>query len=281
MASSPAPTHGRTTDGTTIDHPGGRPGDRTAADGMTIDVLARRAGMTTRNIRAYQTRGLLPPPRLVGRVAHYDSGHLARLKYINQLLARGFSLAVIRDLLSANEEGRSVRDMLGFEEALMAPWSDEVPEGYTLDRLRRLFPEIVGDESLLERSVALGLLARRGDEYVAPSPRLIEVGAMLVASGVPLSAALDEYEVLREDLSRIALRFVTMFERHVWEPFVQAGFPPERLNEVTETLQRLRPAAAESVHAVLAQAMEEEVEASTARQVARFAAEAGAGLAAG
>lgn len=281
MAPSPAPAHGRTTDGKTIDPPTGRPGSGTATDGMTIDVLARRAGMTTRNIRAYQTRGLLPPPRLVGRVAHYDSGHLARLKYINQLLARGFSLAVIRDLLSANEEGRSVRDMLGFEEALMAPWSDEVPEVYALGRLRRLFPEIVDDESLLERSVALGLLTRRGDEYLAPSPRLIEVGAMLVASGVPLSAALDEYEVLRQDLSRIALRFVTMFERHVWEPFVQEGFPPERLNEVTETLQKLRPAAAESVNAVLAQAMEEEVEASTARQVARFAAEAGAGLAAG
>ncbi|MGH2690405.1 MAG: MerR family transcriptional regulator [Actinomycetota bacterium] len=268
MAPSPAPAHVSSSDGTTT-------------NGMTIDVLARRAGMTTRNIRAYQTRGLLPPPRLVGRVAHYDSGHLARLKYINQLLRRGFPLAVIRDLLAANEEGRSVRDMLGFEEALMAPWSDETPEGYTLERLQRLFPEIVGEPSLLERAIALGLLAPRGGEYVAPSPRLIEVGAMLVASGVPLSAALDEYEMLREDLSRIALRFVTMFERHVWEPFVQEGFPPERLGEVTETLQKLRPAAAESVHAVLAQAMEEEVEASTARQVARFAAESGAGVAAG
>lgn len=250
-------------------------------DGMTIDVLARRAGMTTRNIRAYQTRGLLPAPRLVGRVAHYDSGHLARLKYINQLLERGFSLAVIRDLLTANEEGRSVRDLLGFEEALTAPWSDEVPEAYTIDRLQRLFPEIVHNGALLERAVALGLLVWRGDEYMAPSPKLIEVGAMLVASGVPLSAALDEYENLRDDLARIALRFVSMFENHVWEPFVQQGFPPERLNEVTETLQKLRPAAADSVHAVLAQAMEQEVEASTARQVARFAAEAGAGLAAG
>ena len=238
---------------------------------MTIDVLARRAGMTTRNIRAYQTRGILPPPRLVGRVAHYDSGHLARLKYVNQLLGRGFSLTVIRDLLSAKEEGRSVRDLLGFEEALTAPWSDEVPERYSVDRLRELFPEIVGDPTLLERSVALGLLVRKGKEYEAPSPKLVGVGAELVAAGVPLPAALDEYERLREDLHRIALRFVTMFEDHVWEPFVQDGLPPEQLNKVTETLQRLRPAATASVRAVLAQAMEHEVEASTARQVARFA----------
>jgi DNA-binding transcriptional MerR regulator len=239
---------------------------------MTIDALARRAGMTTRNIRAYQTRGILPSPRLVGRVAYYDSGHLARLRYVNQLLRRGFSLSVIHDLLSANEEGRSVRDLLGFEEALTAPWSDEVPEHYSLPRLTELFPEIADDPLLLERSVSLGLLERKGDGFEAPSPTLIEVGAELVASGVPLSAALDEYGKLREDLGRIALRFVTMFEDHVWEPFVQQGFPPERLNEVTETLQRLRPAASASVRAVLAQAMECEVEASLARQVGRFAA---------
>ncbi|HEY8202784.1 MAG TPA: MerR family transcriptional regulator [Actinomycetota bacterium] len=250
---------------------------------MTIDVLARRAGMTTRNIRAYQTRGILPSPRLVGRVAYYDSGHLARLKYVSQLLRRGFSLSVIHDLLSAQEEGRSVRDLLGFEKALTAPWSDEVPEHYPMSRLTELFPEIAHDDRLLERSVSLGLLVRKDDGYEAPSPTLIEVGAKLVASGMPLPVALDEYENLRTDLGRIARRFVTMFEDHVWEPFVQQGCPPERLNEVTETLQRLRPAASASVQAVLAQAMECEVEASTARQVARFttAANPGTGKAAG
>ena len=29
---------------------------------MTIDELARESGMTARNIRAHQSRGLLPPP---------------------------------------------------------------------------------------------------------------------------------------------------------------------------------------------------------------------------
>ncbi|MFB9386717.1 MerR family transcriptional regulator [Pseudonocardia petroleophila] len=33
-----------------------------------IDELAHTAGTTVRNIRAYQDRGLLPPPRRVGRV---------------------------------------------------------------------------------------------------------------------------------------------------------------------------------------------------------------------
>ena len=31
---------------------------------LTIDELAARVGMTARNIRAHQSRGLLPPPHL-------------------------------------------------------------------------------------------------------------------------------------------------------------------------------------------------------------------------
>jgi len=49
------------------------PADKKAAaetDGkMTIGELARRTGMTIRNIRAHQTRGLLPPPEVQGRTA--------------------------------------------------------------------------------------------------------------------------------------------------------------------------------------------------------------------
>ena len=33
-------------------------------DLLTIDELAQRTGLTTRNIRAYQSRGLLPPPEV-------------------------------------------------------------------------------------------------------------------------------------------------------------------------------------------------------------------------
>ena len=69
---------------------------------------------------------------------------------------------------------------------------------------------------------------------------------------------------LRADMARVAGRFVALFERHVWEPFAEAGMPAERLPEVTESLRRLRPLAAIAVKAVLAQAMEEAVAASTA-----------------
>jgi DNA-binding transcriptional MerR regulator len=238
---------------------------------MTIDELARESGATSRNIRAYQTRGLLPSPRMEGRVGYYDEGHLARLKYIANLQERGFSLAAIQCLLDAWEKGRGLNDVLGFEEALTAPWSDESPEPVTLEWLLEHFPEGIEDPTLVQRSIGLGLLVAYDDGRLeAPSPVLLRVGAELVGAGVPLAAVLDEYERLVADADRIAARFVELFESNVWEPFVAAGMPPERLGEVTEALQRARPTASMAMDAALAHAMERAVAASAARQVARF-----------
>jgi DNA-binding transcriptional MerR regulator len=237
---------------------------------MTIDELARQAGTTTRNVRAHQTRGLLPPPVMVGRVGHYSGDHLVRLAYIDRLQERGFSLAAIRDLLQGWDEGRSLTEVLGFEEALTAPWSDEAPERFTRQQLLDMFPETVDDPALLERAVAAGLLVAEGDGYVAPSPHLVRVGADLVSWGVPLAAAIEENVRLAADMGPISRRMVKLFEDHVWEPFVQAGFPADRLSEVTAALQRVRPVTATAVLSVLARAMEEAVAASTARQAARF-----------
>ncbi len=239
---------------------------------MTIDELARQAGTTTRNVRAHQTRGLLPPPRMVGRVGHYGSDHLVRLAYIDRLQQRGFSLAAIRDLLTGWDEGRSLTEVLGFEEALTAPWSDEVPERFSRQQLVEMFPEVAADPGLLERAVAAGIVVPDGDGdgFVAPSPRLVRVGADLASWGVPLTAAIDESVQLAADMARIAQRMVKMFELHVWEPFVAAGFPADRLPAVTAALQKVRPVTATAVLSVLARAMEQAVATSTAEQTARF-----------
>jgi DNA-binding transcriptional MerR regulator len=205
-----------------------------------------------------------------GRVGYYDEGHLARLRYIASLQERGFSLAAIQCLLDAWEEGRGLNDVLGFEEALTAPWSDETPERIPLEQLMEQFPEGLEHPELLLRSIELGLLVEVDGELEAPSPRLYRVGVELVAAGVPLTAVLDEYERLVVDADRIAGRFVALFESNVWEPFVAAGMPHERLAAVTESLQRSRPMASMAMDAALAHAMERAVAASAARQMARF-----------
>lgn len=237
---------------------------------MTIDELAREAGVTTRTIRAYQTDGLLPHPRLSGRVGLYDDGHLARLRYISHLQGQGFSLAAIRTLLDAWEDGRSLSDVLGFEEALTAPWTDEAPGTIDAGELRRMFPEVTDDPTLVCRAVDAGLLEPHGEGWRVPSPTLLRVGADLVASGIPLGAVLHEHRLLTHDMAGVAERFVALFEDHVWEPFAAQCLPPERLPEVTAALLRARPTAMRAVEAVLGRAMEQAVAASTARQLDRI-----------
>ena len=231
---------------------------------MTIDELARTAGTTTRNIRAYQTRGLLPPPTLVGRVGHYDGGHLARLRLIARLQDQGFSLAAIARLLSAWNTRQSLSELLGFEEALTEPWSTERSERVAAGQFEATYRQLGDDPTLVDRAVSLGLLVRDGADFLVPNPELLRIGTELVALGIPVEQTLDEFEALKGQAGAIAERFVGLFERFVWDPFVAAGMPAERLAEVTDTLRRLRPLAARGVAATLSMAMDEAVASATA-----------------
>lgn len=69
------------------------------AEDMTVHELADAVGMTPRNIRAHQSRGLLEPPEIRGRIAYYSGQHAARLHLIGSLQREGFTLAAIKRLL--------------------------------------------------------------------------------------------------------------------------------------------------------------------------------------
>jgi DNA-binding transcriptional MerR regulator len=227
---------------------------------MTIDELARQGGTTTRNVRAYQTRGVLDPPEVIGRVGYYTEEHLTRLKLISRLQQRGFGLQAINDLLSAWDSGASLSDVLGFSDALMAPWSDEVPETISREQLEEMFPEIVSDPNLLKQAIDLELLTEEKDGYRIESPRLMKVGAELVSVGIPLAVVLGQAALLKSDTEDIAWRLVAMFSVYVWEPFVSGHTPGRTLTDITEILQRTRPLAAEAVAVFLAQAMQKATE---------------------
>jgi DNA-binding transcriptional MerR regulator len=83
-----------------------------------IDELASLSGVSARNIRAYRERGLLDPPRRVGRSALYDDVHLSQLTTINDLLRRGFSSAHIADFFTSIRTGHDLADLLGLQAAI-------------------------------------------------------------------------------------------------------------------------------------------------------------------
>jgi DNA-binding transcriptional MerR regulator len=222
----------------------------------TIDELARLAGTTTRNIRAHQSRGLLPAPRLAGRVGYYSQEHLDRLQHIAKLQERGFSLASIQDLLEAQQRGMGLTEVLGLEVELSRPWVEEKPGFVSADELASDFPETVEHPALVEEAVRLGVIEPDEGGYRIPSPRLYKVGVELVEAGYPLEIVLEQGEALKADMDAIAVRFLDYFTRYVWEPAFKGEVGPAQIARLTETIQRLRPIGSESVEIFLAQAMD-------------------------
>src|SRR5258708_1100951 len=94
------------------------PASATPRNEYTVDELARVTDSTVRNVRAYQDRGLLEPPEKRGRVGVYDDTHVSRLKLINHLLTRGYTLANIQDLIKAVDEGHDLRSIRGLGNAI-------------------------------------------------------------------------------------------------------------------------------------------------------------------
>src|ERR1700761_2902684 len=127
----------------------------------TVDELARVTDTTVRNVRAYQDRGLLAPPEKRGRVGVYDDTHVSRLKLINHLLTRGYTLANIQDLIMAVDEGHDLRSILGLETAIGSRWSRERPKKYSLLELAQMFGG-KASPAVLAKAVDLGLLERKG-----------------------------------------------------------------------------------------------------------------------
>src|SRR4051812_23315571 len=97
-----------------------------AATALTIDELAREVGMTVRNVRAYRSRGLIPPPELRGRKGYYGRDHVVRLELVRELKAKGFNLEAIAQLVE-RAPGETLDHVLDFTRAV-APVVSEEPE---------------------------------------------------------------------------------------------------------------------------------------------------------
>jgi DNA-binding transcriptional MerR regulator len=234
--------------------------------GLTIEDLAQRAGTKTSTIRLYQSRGLLTPPQVNGRVGYYSPAHLARLRMIARLQERGYSLSAIKELLDGWTRGASLTDLLGLEQELAsgAPGPGAVPTEITNEDFAALFPGGEIDAAVAQRAVDLGLVTfdEETGTVRTPSRAFLTVGQELARRGVPSSASLDEYELLAGDARRIADRFVALFERYVVTD-------PADLRELTAEIKRFRELAALAVQNLVATALDEAAAEAVVRHAAR------------
>ncbi len=228
-----------------------------AGDGLTIEQLAAEVGMSVRNIRNHQSRGLLPAPEVRARVGYYDADHVTRLRLILDLQADGFNLAAIERLMSSS--GGAAGRLLGLRNAMTTPFGSESPEVVTADDLSKRFGEV--DAKTVERIRKLKLLIPLGDgRFEVPSPALMRAAEEVMALGISLHAALALVERVSRDCESISRAFVKLFLRELWEPFEQAGQPEERWDEMIGAIEALRPIASEALLAVFKQRMTSQVE---------------------
>jgi len=226
---------------------------------MTIGELARRTGMTVRNIRAHQTRGLLPPPEVHGRTGYYNEEHLARIELTREMQGEGLNLEAIRRVLESTEG--SSAEIVDFARAVRAPFEDETPEIFEPGELAQIWGAKELDPKLVQRGEKLGIMRELPDGKIeALSPRLQRAGGALVELGVNPGATLDVAGKLRREADAAARTFVDLFVKEIWEPFDKAGRPEEDWPKVREALDRMRPLASDAVLAMFQIAMGEATE---------------------
>jgi DNA-binding transcriptional MerR regulator len=234
------------------------------ANELTIDDLAREMGLSVRNVRSHQARGLLPPPEVRGRIGYYGAEHVSRLRLIQELQAEGMKLEGIRRLLKASADKGD--GLLRVKQAADSMADAESPEVVSAEELRDRL-QVDGEEGtkLLSKAVKLELLVPLGDGlFEVPSPSLLSVAEELVANGISVRAALRLVEDLRRHSRAVSQRFVKLFIDEVWRPFVDAGMPEDQWSAIADSMQAARPLAGDAVLAVFRQTLSDEVESAFA-----------------
>lgn len=247
------------------------PHDAVTSGEYRIDDLARLAGTTTRNIRVYRDRGLLPPPLRVGRIALFNDTHLTRLRLITSMLDRGYTIAHVREMLSAWEEGKNLGDVLGLETAIAGPWTTEKPDTMPLADARRL----VDDPRAFERLVALAVIRIDGPRATITRPKLIDAFNEIRGYGVELGKLIDLHEQIVPEIDKISDMLVRAGAEHVLDR-IRPGEPLPADAEIAELitmLVRFRTQAVATVTATLASSIESNIESLVSRVLADYLVE--------
>lgn len=158
---------------------------------LDLAELAELAGMTARNVRAYQQRGLIDAPVRQGRRAYYTWDHLTRLRIVSALHEHGLTLRMIGDLLArGTADSELVR--LGREE-MSATWTRSVRVPMAENVAEWV---LRNNSSEVEELVANGLMEWHDGKLFAN------------AAGLGISAALSRQELPPDVAVRLALAAV-------------------------------------------------------------------------
>lgn len=197
-----------------------------------LSELAERSGVSARNIRAYRERGLLDAPRRKGRAALYDDHHLAQLKTINELLAKGYTSAHIVEFFDTMRRGHDLADILGLQGEI---FGKEQPDFQT--RGVAFDPADVD----VSRLVAKGL-AHSGDDGVRwTDPRTAEILGRVADPRDYLQTMLRVSDGTENLLDEVAAAVVGALRAGIVERFGPRYVPrPEDMTELNRMVRDYR-----------------------------------------
>ena len=182
-----------------------------------VHELADQAGVSIEVVRSYQSKGLLSPPRHMGRVAIYGDIHLARLRTIRDLKARGHSLRAIAEMIGDT----AAADPTGFTERVV-----DDQERFTLVELaeRTRVPP-----AMLRSLEASGVLRPRvgSDDrrYTSADARAVRMLLSLVGSGVPMEEFMAVARVQLAASDEVAHGALDLFLKYVRQPLLESKLP--------------------------------------------------------
>lgn len=216
----------------------------TTDDELTVDNLAARAGVTVRTVRFYSSRGLLPPPRLRGRVGFYGADHLIRLELIRDLQTLGFTLSAIEGHLRRLPADATPED-LALRRALLAPWTDDQCEDLERHELDRR-AGIHLDDHRLDQLGALGIVERVDDHHVRlRRPAMLSVGLRILDLDLPREMLVQAMDIVEQHTSKVAVELHELFAANILRPFRERGRPEDERERVRAAADQLRTLTAQ------------------------------------
>lgn len=221
----------------------------------TIDDLAATTGIPSRTIRFYQSSGALQKPARKGRVAFYGSQHVERLALIGQLQDRGLRMRAIAELVERIDRGElDFDEWLGLEGELQSSWTDDSPQLFTREAL---------DDHLGERRPGfLADLVRHelvetqdNGSFLVRSPGLLRSVLELDEADISLELTVGATNKLHKHLERAAKDLSEHLVREIEAEASGEG----SIQRLTQTINKVRPAAKEWVRILFAREMEREL----------------------
>lgn len=255
---------------------------RPSADGseMTVEELSARTGVSVRNIRAYQTAGLMPPPRLQGRLGLYDAEHQGKLELIRDLRQQGFRLDAIKGMLEKTPEGAWGEYSLISELFSTTFFTVEAPKRKAINEMAANWDTKATPEQK-DRLARNGLYRPVGeDEVEMLSPALERIGIQLAELNVPLDTVLDLQDELIKHTRAIAKAYVEQLFLELLKgitssppassdksaPASKMAPDPNVVGAMKGLFERLRPLAIGSVSAAFPVVLQQEFDRAIHKQ---------------